>query len=134
MQNDGATEARDIFVFDVRCSRRHDYRGRYLEPPRREGDTLCVIAGTAGNYATPTMIRIQVGHLVVCASQFEAEDGLQVLALKQHIAFETVAQVGGVSERRFLDHFVNTRGQNEAKVLSDGSARPNSLASTSKWE
>ena len=59
-----------------------------------------------------------MSHLVVGTTQLEAEDGLEVLALEQHIAFQPIAQVGGMGERRLGDDLVDARGENEAKILA----------------
>jgi len=58
-----------------------------------------------------------MGHLVVCAAQLEAEDGLQVFPLEQHIAFEPVAQIGREGEGCFLDDFVDARREDEAEIV-----------------
>lgn len=56
-------------------------------------------------------------HLVVGASQLEAEYRLQVLALEQDVAFQAVAQVRGVCEWGFLNHLVDTGGEDKAQIL-----------------
>lgn len=43
--------------------------------------------GTARHDALPPVLGREMGHLVVRAAQLEAEDGLQVLALEENIAF-----------------------------------------------
>jgi len=58
-----------------------------------------------------------MSHLVVCAAQLEAEDGLKIFAFKEDVAFEPVAQVCGIGEGSFLDHFVDARGENESEIL-----------------
>lgn len=76
-----------------------------------------MVPGTARYDASPAVLGLQVGHFVVCAAQLEAEDGLEVLALEQDIAFEAVAEVGGVGQGRLLDHFVDARREDEAEIL-----------------
>jgi hypothetical protein len=58
-----------------------------------------------------------VCHFVVCAAQLEAENGLQVLALKHDVAFESVAEVGCMCERCLVDDLVDTRCKDESQVL-----------------
>lgn len=65
-----------------------------------------------------------MGHLIVCSAQLEAEDWLQVLALEQHIAFQAVAQVGCVRERRLVNDLVDARGEDETEILPWVSALP----------
>jgi hypothetical protein len=74
---------------------------------------------TAGHDAPPPVLGVQMRHLVVRAAQLEAEDGLQVLALEHHVAFQPVAEVDGRCERRLSDHFVDARGENKAEVLDN---------------
>ena len=57
-------------------------------------------------------------HLVVGTTQLEAKDGLEVLALEQHIAFQPIAQIGGMGEGRLGGDLVDARGENEAKILA----------------
>jgi hypothetical protein len=56
-------------------------------------------------------------HLVVCPPQLEAEHWLQVFSFEQHIAFEAIAQISGVSQRCLRYDFVNFGGEDETKIL-----------------
>jgi hypothetical protein len=73
--------------------------------------------GGAGDDAFPALSGVQMCHLVVGAPQLEAKDWLEVLAFQQHIAFQSFAQVCGMSQRRFLNNLVDFGGQNEPEVL-----------------
>lgn len=64
------------------------------------GDTLGVIAGAACNNATPVIATVKVSHFVADTAQLAAKYGLQVLALEQDSALETVAEVCRVCEGR----------------------------------
>lgn len=61
-----------------------------------------------------------MSHLVVSATQLEAEDGLQVFTLQHDLAFQTVAEVDGMRQRCLLHDFVDARGQDETEILLDG--------------
>jgi len=58
-------------------------------------------------------------HLVIRATQLEAEHRLQVLALQQNLALEAVAQVNGVGEWRLLHDLIDARGEDEPQVLRE---------------
>ena len=49
-----------------------------------------------------------MSHLVVGASQLEAEDGMLVFPLEQHIAFESIGQIGSGGQRGLFACFVDT--------------------------
>jgi hypothetical protein len=59
-----------------------------------------------------------MSHLVVCAAQLEAEDGLKVFSLEQDIASKSTAEVGCVCEGSLGDDFVDSRGEDESKILN----------------
>lgn len=58
-----------------------------------------------------------MGHLVVCAAQLEAEDGLQIFSLEHDIAAQSTAQICGICEGCFCHDLVDARGEDESKVL-----------------
>ena len=45
-------------------------------------------------------------HLVVCSSQLEREDWLQVLALEEDLAVQPVGKVDGMSQWSLVDNLV----------------------------
>lgn len=73
-----------------------------------QASTMFSHTSTTGNDSSPPIGWLQVSHFVVCATQLEAEDRLQVLALEQHVALEPVAEIGSMGERRLLDDFIDT--------------------------
>lgn len=117
VQDHGPAHARDVLVLDVGGARGHDDGRGNLQLAGRVGDALGVVAGAARDDAPPAVLCVEMGHLVVGAAQLEAEDGLQVLALEQHIALEAVAEVGRVRERRLLHDLVHLGGQDQAQVV-----------------
>jgi hypothetical protein len=69
---------------DFRRRLRHDDQGSDAQPLGRKRDTLRVVARTGCDHAASPFFVGQMGNTVVGAAQFEAEDGLQILALEQH--------------------------------------------------
>jgi hypothetical protein len=59
-----------------------------------------------------------VRHFVVCPSQLEAENWLQVLALKQHIGIESGTERDGMGQWCFFHNVVDPGCQDKASVLS----------------
>lgn len=58
-----------------------------------------------------------MGHLVVCAAQLEAENGLEILALQQNIGLESITQIRRRRQGRLVDDFIDSRGQDQAQVV-----------------
>lgn len=73
--------------------------------------------GATCNHAFPPILLVDMGHLVVCSPQLEAEYGLQVLPLEHHIALESIAQIGRPCEGGFFDDFVDAGCENQTQVL-----------------
>lgn len=59
-----------------------------------------------------------MGHLVVGTSQLEAKDGEKVFTLEIHLAFQAIAEISRMCERRPFDYIVNARRQDESQVLA----------------
>lgn len=78
-----------------------------------------MVAGGAANHAFPALGGVEMRHLVVGASQLEAEDRLFILALEEDLALESVAEVDGVGEVGDLAGLVNSGccAGNESEVL-----------------
>jgi hypothetical protein len=72
---------------------------RTAELVRAQRHALGVVAGRGANHALFELLRRQVRHLVVGAAQLEAEDGLLVFALEQHLVVQAPAQVFGGLQR-----------------------------------
>ena len=60
----------------------------------------------------------QIGHLVVCSAQLEAEDWLEVLALEEYVAFISSAEIGRGSQFGWFDDVVDTGVMYKAEILS----------------
>jgi hypothetical protein len=58
-----------------------------------------------------------VSHLVVSPTKLEGKDGLQVLALEEDLAFQSVRKVDGMCEGRFFDDIVDSGCEDEAEIL-----------------
>ena len=82
MQDDFA--AKRLNGIDLQLGRgdRHHDDGAATKLLGRKRDALGMIAGRSADHAAGELLRAQVHHLVVSAAQFEAEDGLLVLALQ----------------------------------------------------
>jgi len=63
-------------------------------------------------------------HFIVCTSQLEAEDRLQIFSLQENLTFQAVAEVGGMCELRLVDHFVDSGGKDQTEVLSHLATNP----------
>ena len=59
----------------------------------RTGGVYTLLTRGTSNDAAPPLVFIQMSHLVVRASQLEAEDGLKILSLEEDFAFEAVAEI-----------------------------------------
>lgn len=59
----------------------------------------------------------QMSHLVVGAAKLEAKDGEEILPFQENATFQSVTEVDGVVEGGFVDHVVDSGGQDQAQVL-----------------
>jgi hypothetical protein len=66
------------------------------------------------------LFRAQVRHLVVCAAQLEAANGLMVFALEQHGVVQAFASGFGGLQRGFTGHIVDTGRQDLLEVVRWG--------------
>lgn len=85
--------------------------------PRTVRHALGMVPRAASNDALPSLLRRQVGHLVVSAAQLEAEDGEEVFTLEEHTAFEAIGEVDGRGEGGFCHDIVDPGGEDEAQVV-----------------
>ena len=56
-------------------------------------------------------------HLIVCPSQFETEDWLEVFSFEENFAFQPIADVDSWREGSFFDYLVHSRSKNQAEIL-----------------
>ena len=59
-----------------------------------------------------------MGHFVVSTTKLEREDGLKIFSFEEDIAFESIAEVYGVSQGSRLYNIVDFGGENETKILN----------------
>ena len=69
------------------------------------------------DHAAPPLVFIQMGHLIVGAPQLEAKDWLEVFALEEDFAFETIAEIQSGSQGGLGYDFVDAGGEDQAHVL-----------------
>jgi hypothetical protein len=60
-------------------------------------------------------------HLVVCASQLEAEDGQEIFPLEKNIAFEPLAEVVCRRQGGLVGDFVYSGGKDQPQILEQRS-------------
>ena len=119
MEHDLRTERGDrIGLHSGRGDRHHDRRCA-PEPPGAQRYPLRVVACRCADDSTLELLRAQVDHLVVCAAQLEAEDGLIVLALEQHRVVTALRQVDRGLEWSLFGDVVDPRGEDLLPVLGD---------------
>ena len=99
---------------------RHDDGRDRAALPRREGDTLGVVAGRGADDAARQLLRRQGGDLVVGAADLEREDRLQVLALLQHRPAEPGRKPGQGVQGRFDGDVVHAGRQDATKGFLHG--------------
>jgi hypothetical protein len=58
-----------------------------------------------------------MGHLVVGAAQLEGENGKQIFSLEQDLAFESIAEIDGVSQGSLRYDIVDLCGRDESNIL-----------------
>jgi len=115
-----AAQGLDGIDLDLGCGRgHHDHRAaaQLLGP---QGHALGVVAGRRADHAALQLLGRQVGHLVVGAPQLEAEHGLLVLALQQHLVVQAAAEVLGGLQVRLHGHVVDTGRQDLGQVVKGG--------------
>jgi hypothetical protein len=78
-----------------------------------------MVAGRASNDTLPPLLWVQMGHLVVSASELEAEDRQQVLSLEQDSALKPVAEVDGMVKRALVDNIVDSRCEDQSQILDE---------------
>lgn len=56
-------------------------------------------------------------HLVICSSQLEAEDWKKILSFQENLTFKSIAEINCMSQRCFVQDFIDARGEDETKIL-----------------
>lgn len=56
-------------------------------------------------------------HLVVGSSQLEAKDWEKILSFQENLTFKSIAEVNCMSQRCFVQDFIDARGEDETKIL-----------------
>lgn len=66
------------------------------------------LTSRASNNALPALLIVQMSHLVVCATELEAEHWKQILTLEKDSAFQPGTQVDSMGKRAFFNNIVNS--------------------------
>ena len=98
----------------------HHHHGTRAQLARAHGHALCVVAGRGANHPLLQLLGRQVGHLVVGATQLEAEHRLLVFALQEHLVVQAAAQVLGGFQGRLHGHVIDAGGQDLFQVIERG--------------
>ncbi len=102
---------------DLRRGLRHDDRRLQTELAGRVGDTLRMIAGAGCDDAARPFVLAQMRDLVVGAPKLEAENGLQVFALEEHLVRQPARQTRGGIERGLPSYVVHAALENVVEQL-----------------
>src|SRR5262249_1710272 len=94
-----------------RCLRHHDH-GTKSELTGGERDALRMVAGARGDDAAAALLWCEVGDLVVCPPEFEAEDRLKIFALEQHGVAKAAREPWRWIQWRFARDVVDAAGEN----------------------
>ncbi|MPM77317.1 hypothetical protein SDC9_124320 [bioreactor metagenome] len=78
--------------FQLRRRGWHHNHGSRAQSGCAHRNALRVVAGRRTDHATRQLLRCELGHLVVGAAQLEAEHGLLVFALEQHLVVQASAE------------------------------------------
>jgi hypothetical protein len=119
-QHDFAAQRLHGIDLDLRRGGRHHDHGAAAQLACPQGHALCMVAGRGADHALLQLLGRQVRHLVVGAAQLEAEHGLLVLALEQHLVVQAAAQCLGGLQVRLHGHVVHARGEDLGQVVGRG--------------
>ena len=117
MQHDLAAQGLHGVDLQARCRHRHHDDGAAAQALGRQRHTLGVVAGRGADHAARQHFRREPHHLVVGAAQLEAENGLLVFTLEQHVVGDPARQVASGLQRRLARHVVDARGQNFLEII-----------------
>ena len=106
--------------FNLRRGFGHHDGGFAAELLRRKRHALGMVAGAGGDHAFLQKLGRQLGHFVVCAPDFEGENGLEVFAFEQDAVAAARGKVAGEIQRRFGGHVVNGGGEDAGEVVGVG--------------
>src|SRR5690606_22275977 len=76
-----------------------------------------MVAGRGADHTSLEFFRWQLGHLVVGATQFEAEDALHILALEIDPVAIASRQGRGQFKRGFCGNVIDARGEDFLQVV-----------------
>ena len=81
------------------------------------GHALGVVACRCADDAFLELLGAELDHLVVGSAQLEAEHGLLVLALEQHLVVQAPPEIAGRHEVGLHRHVVDTGGQDLLEIV-----------------
>lgn len=56
-------------------------------------------------------------HFVIGSPQFEAKHWEKILPFQENLTFKSIADVNCMSQRCFVQDFIDARGEDETKIL-----------------
>jgi len=75
------------------------------------------LTGAASDDAFPPLLLGKASHKVVRATNFEAEDLLEILALEVDLVPKFCAEIGGVYKWRLFKDFIDLGSQDKAEIV-----------------
>ena len=98
----------DGLYLDGRGGGRHGDDGPAVKSSGGQCDALGMVACRSADHAFFQLVGRKICHFVICATQFETEYALHVLALEQDMVAGTSGEIGCLFERGFDGDIVNT--------------------------
>jgi hypothetical protein len=126
VQNHFAAERHHRVDLQLRRGDRHHHQGLATELARAQRHALCMVAGGGADHAAGEFVAPQMRHLVVGAAQLEAEHGLAVFALEQHMVAQAPRQGACRLQRRLDRHVVDAGVEDALEVVA-------ALAAAGRW-
>lgn len=56
-------------------------------------------------------------HLVIGSSQLKAKDWKKILSFQENHTFKSIAEIDCMSQRCFVQDFIDARGEDKTKIL-----------------
>ena len=119
-EHDLTAKVTDCVNLDLRCGGRHHDDGARAQFVRAQGHPLCMVAGGGADHAFFQLLRRQMCHPVVGATQLEAVHRLLVLAFEQHAVVQASAQGAGRLQRRLDGNVIDACRQDLFQVVGGG--------------
>ena len=117
MQHDLRAASAHRVHLDLRRGYRHHNGGGAAQLLCSQRHTLCMIAGGSRDHATRARRWCQAHHLVISAAQLERKHRLQVFALHQHAAAQSLGQAGRRVQRRLGSHVIDAGAEDALQII-----------------